>query len=81
MLKEEVKAEAHIRTQATKYKIENTVNEIKNSKVISSKLDAVAPSVKKATLAGRETAFVTVAVSGLTNLVDLVKVNRTLSRL
>lgn len=52
MLKEEVKAEAHIRTQATKYKIENTVNEIKNSKVISSKLDAVAPSVKKATAAG-----------------------------
>lgn len=73
MLKEEVKAEAHIRTQATKYKIENTVNEIKNSKVISSKLDAVAPSVKKATAAGREAAFVTVAVSGLTNLVGLVK--------
>ena len=73
MLKEEVKAEAHIRTQATKYKIENTVNEIKNSKVISSKLDAVAPSVKKAASAGREAAFVTVAVSGLTNLVGLVK--------
>lgn len=62
MLKEEVKAEAHIRTQATKYKIENTVNEIKNSKVISSKLDAVAPSVKKATAAGREAAFVTATV-------------------
>ena len=57
MLKEEVKAEAHIRTQATKYKIENTVNEIKNNKVISSKLDAVAPSVKKATAAGSEAAF------------------------
>lgn len=66
MLKEEVKAEAHIRTQATKYKIENTVNEIKNSKVISSKLDAVAPSVKKATAAGREAAFVTATVSSLT---------------
>lgn len=33
MLKEEVKAEAHIRTQATKYKIENTVNEIKTAKL------------------------------------------------
>ena len=73
MLKEEVKAEAHIRTQATKYKIENTVNEIKNSKVISSKLDAVAPSVKKATAAGREAAFVTATVSSLTNLVGVVK--------
>lgn len=73
MLKEEVKAEAHIRTQATKYKIENTVNEIKNSKVISSKLDAVAPSVKKATAAGSEAAFVTATVSGLTNLVGVVK--------
>ena len=73
MLKEEVKAEAHIRTQATKYKIENTVNEIKNSKVISSKLDAVAPSVKKAASAGREAAFVTATVSSLTNLVGVVK--------
>lgn len=73
MLKEEVKAEAHIRTQATKYKIANTVNEIKNSKVISSKLDAVAPSVKKATAAGSEAAFVTATVSGLTNLVGVVK--------
>ena len=73
MLKEEVKAEAHIRTQATKYKIENTVNEIKNSIVINSKLDAVAPSVKKATAAGREAAFVTATVSCLTNLVGVVK--------
>ena len=73
MLKEEAKAEAHIQTQATKYKIANKVDELKNSKIISSKLDAAAPSVKKATSAGSEAAFVTATVSGLTNLVGVVK--------
>ena len=74
MLKEEVKAEAHIRTQATKYKIANTVDEIKNSKIISSKLDASCAIGKEGCFCpGREAAFVTVAISGLTNLVGLVK--------
>lgn len=71
MLKEEAKAEAHIRTQAGKYKIENTLE--KSSKVISSKLSTAIPSVKKAAAAGSEAAFVTVTVSGLTNLVSVVK--------
>lgn len=73
MLKEEAKAEAHIQTQATKYKIANKVDEIKNSKIIGPKLSAAMPSVKKAASAGSEAAFVTATVSGLTNLVGVVK--------
>lgn len=73
MLKEEAKAEAHIRTQATKYKIENTVDELKNGEIIDPKLKAAMPSVKKAAAAGSEAAFVTATVSGLTNLVGVVK--------
>ena len=73
MLKEEVKAEAHIRTQAAQYKIDNQIDEIKNGKILNPKLNAVTPSVKKAASAGSEAAFVTATVSGLTNLVGVVK--------